>query len=270
MSWSLSDDRGRIQALKHELKTEELQETAAIYALGALSQQEARAFENHLREQCPVCEEEACSFSEAVGQMGLSVEAQSPSDYLRDLLLSRIEKEAYQQSPVIPFPKQSARFSSPTESFASNRRIYLRLAIAASLVLMAAATILFWRQSSRLQSELAQVKSASSSSLRLIQLDGQEAAPQSSGNIYWDVQKNRWVVAVTLPPPPPGKVYQLWFVTPDAKISAGLIRTDSKGRGAIIVEVPRQINQLAAAAITLEPEGGSEQPTMPIYALGKT
>jgi anti-sigma-K factor RskA len=28
------------------------------------------------------------------------------------------------------------------------------------------------------------------------------------------------------------------------------------------------IGQLAAAAITLEPEGGSEQPTMPIYAIG--
>ena len=262
-------DRGRIQALKHELKTEELQETAAIYALGALSQHEARAFENHLREQCPVCEEEACSFSEAVGQIGLSVEAQSPPDYLRDLLLSRIEKEAYQQSSLIPFPEQSERFPT-TEPSATNRRVYLRLAIAASLVVMAAASILFWRQSTRLQNELDEMKSASSSPLRLIKLDGQEAAPQSSGNIYWDTEKNRWVVAVTLPPPPPGKTYQLWFVTSDAKISAGLIRTDSEGKGAIIVEVPRQMNQLTSAAITLEPEGGSEQPTMPIYAQGKT
>ncbi|HEY7546108.1 MAG TPA: anti-sigma factor, partial [Blastocatellia bacterium] len=66
------------------------------------------------------------------------------------------------------------------------------------------------------------------------------------------------------------KVYQLWFVTPEAKISAGLIKTDNEGRGAIQVEVPRNINRLAAAAITLEPEGGSQQPTMPIYALGST
>lgn len=256
--------------MKHELKTEELQETAAIYALGALSQHEARAFENHLREQCHVCEEEAFSFSEAVGQIGLSVEAQSPSDYLRDILLSRIEKEDYEHSPVIPFPEQNARFPGPAKSIAPNRRMYLRLAIAASLVLMAAATIFLWRQSERLQNELAQIKSASTSSLRLIKLDGQEAAPQSSGNVYWDTQKNHWVVAVTLPPPPPGKVYQLWFVTPDAKVSAGLIRTDREGRGAIMVAVPRHINQLTAAAITLEPEGGSVQPTMPIYALGKT
>ncbi|MEW6207572.1 MAG: anti-sigma factor [Acidobacteriota bacterium] len=256
--------------MKHELKTEELQERAAIYALGALSQHEARAFENHLREQCKVCEEEVAAFAEAVGQIGLSVEAQSPPDYLRDLLLSRIEKEADQQSRVIRFPEQSAAPSAQAESSTSNKRVYLRLAVAASLALMAAAAILFWRQAVRLQNELEQAKSASSSSLRMIRIDGQEAAPQSSGNIYWDVEKNRWVVAVTLPPLPAGKVYQLWFVTPEAKISAGLIRTDSEGKGAILVEVPRHINKLAAAAITLEPEGGSEQPTMPIYALGKT
>ncbi|HEY7543345.1 MAG TPA: anti-sigma factor, partial [Blastocatellia bacterium] len=204
--WFISGE-GRIQALKHELKTEELQERAAMYALGALSQHEARAFENHLREQCPVCEEEACSFADAVGQIGLAVEPQSPPDYLRDLLLSRIEKEFYQPSPAVPFPEHSASLPSPAQPVAPNRRIYLRLAIAASLVLMAATAVFFWRQSTRLQNELAQVKSTSSSSLRSIQLNGQAAAPQSSGNIYWDMQKNRWVVAVTLPPPPPGKIY---------------------------------------------------------------
>lgn len=254
--------------MKHELKTEELQERAAIYALGALSQHEARAFENHLREECRLCQEEVASFAETVGRIGLSAEPQSPPDYLRDILLSRIEKEDRQQSRVIRFPEQSA--TSSAESSPSNKRAYLRLAVAASLALMAAAAILFWRQAERLQNELEQVKSSTSSSLRLIQMDGQEAAPQSSGSIYWDVEKNRWVVAVTLPPLPAGKVYQLWFVTPDAKISAGLIRPDSGGKGVALVEVPRNINKLAAAAITLEPEGGSEQPTMPIYALGKT
>ncbi len=240
-----------------------------MYALGALSQIEARAFENHLGEQCSVCEEESCSFIDAAGQIGLGVEIQSPPSYLRDLLLSRIEKEVQQQPLVIPFPERSERYST-SETATSSRRAYLRLAIAASLTLMAAAAILFWRQTVQLQSEIEQIKSADSSSLRLIRLDGQAAAPQSSGNIYWDTEKNRWVVAVTLPPPPEGKVYQLWFVTSDAKISAGLIRTDSEGRGAILVEVPRNINRLAAAAITLEPEGGSEQPTSPIYASGNT
>jgi anti-sigma-K factor RskA len=87
--------------------------------------------------------------------------------------------------------------------------------------------------------------------------------------VYWDVQGNRWVVTADLPPAPEGKVYQLWFVTPNEKISAGLITPDKSGHGFIIVPFPSSITELAAAAITLEPQGGSQQPTMPIYALGK-
>ena len=77
------------------------------------------------------------------------------------------------------------------------------------------------------------------------------------------------MVWADLPPAPEGKVYQLWCVTPESKISAGLIAPDKTGHGFAVVRFPSDVTQLAAAAITLEPEGGSEQPTMPIYALGK-
>jgi len=71
-----------------------------------------------------------------------------------------------------------------------------------------------------------------------------------------------------LPPPPKGKVYQLWVVTnKNETISAGLITTDESGRGFRATRVPADI-EIAAAAITLEPEGGSQQPTMPIYTMG--
>jgi len=42
------------------------------------------------------------------------------------------------------------------------------------------------------------------------------------------------------------------------------------GQSFTIIDVPSDVSkQVAAAAITLEPEGGSEQPTMPIYVLGR-
>ena len=56
---------------------------------------------------------------------------------------------------------------------------------------------------------------------------------------------------------------------PFARVSAGLIQPDSTGRGFAVVQVPSEIGKIAAAAITLEPAGGSPQPTLPIYALGK-
>ena len=75
-------------------------------------------------------------------------------------------------------------------------------------------------------------------------------------------------MSADLPPPPEGKVYQLWFVTPEAKISAGLINLHDDGHGFTVVQVPPNINEVTAAAITLEPEGGSPQPTTPIYLFG--
>jgi anti-sigma-K factor RskA len=117
--------------------------------------------------------------------------------------------------------------------------------------------------------ELAQINSVlSSAQWRIIPLAAQGPAPGASAKIYWDVRGNRWVVSADLPPPPEGKVYQLWFVTPEAKISAGLINLRSDGHGFGVVQVPPNINKIAAAAITLEPEGGSPQPTMPIYLIG--
>jgi len=71
------------------------------------------------------------------------------------------------------------------------------------------------------------------------------------------VQGNRWVVTADLPPAPEGKVYQVWFVTPTAKISAGLISPNNTGHGFTVVQFPPNVGTLAAAAITLEPEGGS-------------
>ena len=270
-----------------------------MYALGALSQHEAQVFDAHLRDGCEVCKAELVQFETIVGVLGEAAEPAAPPAYLRDLLAVRIEKEASEPRPatpaVIQFPEKSAtiRKPAPVRSPLSN---LLPWAAAAVLLLALTYTFTSWRseresllsaierererasesvneaivRSNVLAEELAQINSVlSSPQMRIIQLAGLEPSAESSAKIYWDVEGSRWVVTADLPPAPPGKVYQLWFVTPTAKISAGLIKPDKSGHGFSIVQFPATANPLAAAAITLEPEGGSEQPTLPIYALGK-
>jgi hypothetical protein len=48
-----------------------------------------------------------------------------------------------------------------------------------------------------------------------------------------------------------------------------VISVDEKGHGFMAVPFPSSVTQLDDAAITLEPEGGSKQPAMPIYVLSK-
>lgn len=290
--------------MRHDVPTEESQETAALYALGALSQHEARAFEVHLRQGCDACLRELSEFAGVVDALSAGAQELAPPAYLRDLLAARIEKEAIFPTAVAPVEAQVYPFrertpqTQPLESRRSPLAVWLPWAAAACLLLAFAYALISWQSAHRqLQAlnsqnaetqqqltdlrqqlarenahaeELAQINSVLDSvQPSVIALAGLEAAPKSSGKIYWDHQKNRWVVTANLPPAPAGKVYQLWFVTPDAKISAGLIEPDPLGHGFAVVEVPAGVGQIQAAAITLEPLGGSAAPTMPIYALGK-
>ena len=292
--------------MNHDSVTREGQETAALYALGALSQHEARAFDAHLQEGCAACYTELEQFDRVLEMLGTVAEPAAPPGYLRELLAVRIEKEAFEAPPasstVIRFPEKPTPVTeTPVPAPPSVGKSLLPWAAAAVLLLGLAYTFTSWqseRQSLRaaleqqraqaseaagqnvnlkdeltrksaLTYELAQINSVlSSPKWRMIPLIGQAPAPDSLAKVYWDVQDNRWVVTAELPPPPEGKVYQLWLVTPSAKISAGLIKPDKSGHAFSVLSFPSTAAQLAAAAITLEPEGGSEQPTMPIYALG--
>ncbi len=283
--------------MKHDNATEEIQEVAALYALGALSQHEARAFEIHLREACAVCSEELSRHEGVIGNLGLAAPSYTPSPYLHELLLARIEREAQPQIMVTP-SKEAPAEPAPAPQRPSVTRTLLPWVIAASFAVVAFLSWLSLRQireeiaaqqgrldavvseteqlKTKLDQErvraqdLEQIRSIlASPGSRVIILEGQAPAPSASAAIIWDTQNNRWMVTAHLPPPPAGKVYQLWFVTPEARISAGLIRTDPTGSSLTFIDVPSSLKRIAATAITLEPEGGSQQPTMPIYALGR-
>jgi len=290
--------------LRHDVPTEEGQETAALYALGALSQHEARAFEVHLRQGCEVCQRELNEFAGVVDALGAGAAEVAPPHYLRDLLSARIEKEASNPSDAaLPeaqlyhFPEkapQTERLEAPSTLWTG----WLPWAVAACLLIACAYSFINWRlEHRRLQAaasqqavatqhietlldqiaqhqalaiELSQINAVLNSPQHsVITMTGLEAAPNATATIYWDRQQNRWVVSAGLPPAPAGKVYQLWMVTADARISAGLIEPDPRGHGFVVVDVPPNVGQMQAVAITLEPQGGSVQPTLPIYVLGK-
>ncbi|MBN2337455.1 MAG: anti-sigma factor [Acidobacteria bacterium] len=88
--------------MKHDRATEEIRELAALYALGALTQQEARGFEIHLAEGCGVCRAEQRRFARAAATLGLAAEERRAPEYLRDILLERIEREPQAPDPGAP------------------------------------------------------------------------------------------------------------------------------------------------------------------------
>ena len=84
-----------------------------------------------------------------------------------------------------------------------------------------------------------------------------------SARMFWNQSANAWtLVAHHLPKPLPGRTYQLWFVTKSQKISAGTFASGANGDAIMqaTYALPKDA-QLAALAVTDEPEAGSAQPT---------
>lgn len=112
--------------------------------------------------------------------------------------------------------------------------------------------------------QLAQLRQmVSAENLNLVAFSPTDPTSNAKGRIFWDKENNRWHVYVfDMKPPGEGKVFELWYITPDQKkIPAGTFNVDAKGNGVIVTEIPEDIGAIQLAAITDEPVGGSPQPT---------
>jgi anti-sigma-K factor RskA len=89
--------------------------------------------------------------------------------------------------------------------------------------------------------------------------------PKALVKVFWNKQSNEVILLnVSLPTPPSDKQYQLWAIVDGKPVSAGLL--DNRN------QQPQKMASFAKAeafAITLEPRGGSTDPTMEeMYVMG--
>jgi anti-sigma factor ChrR (cupin superfamily) len=87
----------------------EMTDVAALYALGALSQHEARSFEAHLAEGCDICQAELESFEQTMRAVAFSVPEAEPPARVRAKLLAKVGKSVPEQAG------ESARTDGPAQ-----------------------------------------------------------------------------------------------------------------------------------------------------------
>lgn len=95
-------------------------------------------------------------------------------------------------------------------------------------------------------------------------LDPRPAAPASSGRVF--ISPGEPAVAVyarDLPQLPEGQIYQVWLVTPAGTISAGTFAVNPAGRGWRPLRPSEPLVSVERVFVTMEPTGGSPQPTGP-------
>jgi hypothetical protein len=95
------------------------------------------------------------------------------------------------------------------------------------------------------------------------------AVQAPSARMFWDRATNRWTMyAHGLAALQPGRAYELWLVTAEAKIPAGTFKPLPDGSARFTATYELDPSALMAIAVTEEPEAGVPAPTGEIVLLG--
>ncbi|WP_063628238.1 anti-sigma factor [Actinospica robiniae] len=234
------------------------------YVCDALGEAERAAFEAHMA-QCADCAAEVRELREVVAIMAMAV-AQQPPGSLKDGLDAQIA--VTRQLPPITDegsdPQTQTQRQSPAQRQAqrrsSKRRLRAGWAVAAALALLAAG--LGWRTIDQ-QHQLDSLNARSTQISQLLAApDAATARVKVTGGgtalLIDSRQLDEAAVGFTgLAGAPAGKTYQLWLMTPDGKArSVALMSTDPATPVVI-----RGLTGEANVGMTIEPAGGSPQPT---------
>jgi anti-sigma-K factor RskA len=263
-------------------------DAVALYALGALTGRERDDFEAHLA-TCEECTAEVRSLGAVVNALPYSLPQVDPPAALRARVLAAAGDPKGLPRPtasVTPMPARSrARFVSAGWLSAA---ALLLMAVALGAYAMnlrqrvAGLDVLLRQAMSRLDrseqqlaeatraAERAQVRLAvlTSPDLKQVSLAGQPAAPRAAGRAFWSRSNGLLFAANDLPPLPAGRIYQVWFLTPRAPVSAGLIRPDQNGRVTAAFDTPAGTPEPTGVAVSIEPEAGVPAPTGALYLAG--
>ncbi|PWJ26360.1 anti-sigma-K factor RskA [Branchiibius hedensis] len=207
---------------------------AVDYVMDALDPAERSAAEQHLA-TCAECRGEVAQFQELTAALGKSVPPVDPPARLRDNVLAQVSTT----------PQDNVRTLSP-------RRRGRWLAAAAAAVVLAggATTVALWPQTPTTISAVQQVESAADATTF--------TAPLGDGTMRIVASKslNRSVIRLSdVSDLPSGKVYQAWMIADNRPVSAGVV---TPGQDTVMKGSP---NAATGAAVTVEPAGGSQEPT---------
>ncbi|QDO87565.1 anti-sigma factor [Ornithinimicrobium ciconiae] len=236
-----------------------LHDLAAAYALDAVDDAERAAFEAHLP-TCPPCREEVASFSDVAEGLSADLSA-TPPPSLREQVLTQIAVTPQDNPTPGAVSDELAGRRAGRHRGAGGVRGWVLAAAVAAAVAIGAVAVTQWTQDSVDPAVVAvqEVLDAPDAVRSTESVDGARVTVVTAYSLDRSV-----LLTQDLAGAPPGQDYQLWFVDQDgAAVSAGLLPT---GTDQFLLE--GDPSDAIALGITLEPTGGSDQPTSdPLIAI---
>jgi anti-sigma-K factor RskA len=224
----------------------------SAHALGVLEPDQAALAEEHIAasDDCRRAYEDAL---ETAAALALAVDDSEPPAELRGRILAaaRAERPAAVRSPVrVPAPRRGLRLAgllTPSTGFAA-------LGVAAAIAFALIAVSQHDSASSARDRERALVAIVSAPDARIVPL-APTAGGAPGGRVI--VSNGRAALVSSLRPPPPGRTYQAWGLRPGGAAPVPLPTFSHSGAVLIL----NGIGSYSGVGVTVEPSGGSQQPS---------
>jgi hypothetical protein len=275
----------------------------ALYAMQLLTSDEAATVSQHL-EQCPPCREELARILGDLAATALTVDLESPAAPTRDRLLKQVAREkkivsiapsqpaqTQSQPPIAAFgrtaPVLSIESAQPKPAASRSVLAWSGWGVAAALAV--AISFLYGDRKAlkeNLASQNGQIQRLNASAATSHQLLDAITDPRAvrvtltakplprsgpTGGVTYNPNKGTLVfLASDLDPLQAYKTYELWIIPQDgsAPLPAGTFHPDDQGNASVIMpDLPRGV-AAKAFGVTIEDDGGSQIPTMPIIMAG--
>jgi anti-sigma-K factor RskA len=228
---------------------ERFDELKEAYVLGALPEEERRELEEYLARH-PERQAEVDELGAFAGLLALTPQEHEPPPELRRSIMSVVESEARSSSA-----RSEPRFAGLREVFSLQN---LGLAAAAVLVIgLFSWNMLLQGEVQDLQGRVASLQESPQS--RMVALEGTGDAPQQGHAEVMILDDDRAVLmAEDMPRAPEGRTYQIWVIEGDVPEPGGLFEPRGESVAAV---VEKPLDEGDVIAVTIEPAGGSQQPT---------
>lgn len=219
------------------------------YVASSLEAAELRFVEEHIL-SCWICRNELNAFQTISGELNFAAPVAAPSPDLKDRLMQRVQNAPTKGSGERVPPQVPAR------SFWERLLPVWGLASLFLILGLAASSFILWQRVNNLEFATAP------GGMRAVPLSATDAAPRATGFVLISADGDDGALVVDgLPPLGENQEYQLWLILDGERTSGAVFSTDEKSYAGTRIRSSRSLLDYSAVGITIEPSGGSSQPT---------
>jgi anti-sigma-K factor RskA len=224
-------------------------ELLPAYALSSLDEIEAIRVSEHLA-HCPACQAGLRLYMAVADQLAWAAHEVAPPARVKQQLMQRIDRQqAVPEPPPRPgwWQQLAGLFRRSAPAWA--------LASLVLIVALAASNIWLWQRVDRSQAN-------SAGYMQVVALVPTDATPGATGRLVISVDGEYGTLVVDgLSPLDAGHQYQLWLVRDGQRTSGGVFSVSQHGYGVLEISAPQPLVSYPSFDVTVEPVGGSSEPT---------